>query len=308
MRIAVTGASGGLGSDLVRLAPHAHPLGRVDLDVTDPAAVARVLSAIAPDVVINCAAYTAVDAAETDEEAAAAVNAGGAAAIARTCAAIGARLIHVSTDYVFGGDADRPYEVDDPPAPRSAYGRTKLAGERAVRELLPGAGWVVRTSWLYGARGPNFVATMARLESERDHVDVVDDQHGSPTWTRDLAAGLLELAERTDGERTGAGRTGAGPPPGTYHATGGGRTTWYGLACAVFAELGADPSRVRPVPTSAHPRPAPRPGFSVLSDRSWRAAGLRPLRPWREALRTAFVEVGDDLRATMSPAPGEGGL
>jgi dTDP-4-dehydrorhamnose reductase len=287
VRLVVTGAGGQLGRDLVRLAPDAVALGRADLDVTDAAAVLRSLSELVPHTVVNCAAYTAVDAAETDEDSAMAVNAVAPGALAAACAKVGARLVHVSTDYVFPGTGDRPYEVDDDPAPGTVYGRSKLAGERAVRDALPAAGWVVRTSWLYGQSGRSFVTTMLRLEREQEVVEVVDDQHGSPTWSRDLAAGLLELA--------GAG--GAGVPPGVYHATGGGRTTWYGLARAVFEEIGADPSRVHPVPTSAHPRPAARPAFSVLSDRSWQQAGLTPLRPWRAALRAAFSEAGPALRA-----------
>jgi len=142
---------------------------------------------------------------------------------------------------------------------------------------------VVRTAWVYGASGGNFVRTMTRLEATRDTVDVVDDQRGSPTWSRDLAAGLLALVE-------------AGPPPGIYHCTNAGETTWYGLARAVFEELGADPARVRPTTTAAFTRPAPRPAYSVLSPAAWLAAGLPPTRPWRDALHAAFAEVGAALR------------
>jgi dTDP-4-dehydrorhamnose reductase len=196
-------------------------------------------------------------------------------------------LLHVSTDYVFPGDASSPYGTADPLGPRSVYGVTKAAGEQAV--LGSGAqAWVVRTSWVYGAHGGNFVKTMARLAASDDPVSVVDDQRGSPTWTRDLAAGLLELAEFV--------AAGKQPPP-VLHATGGGDTTWHEFARAVFTELGADPSRVRPSRTSDRPRPAPRPAYSVLSDAEWRAAGLTPLRPWREALTAAFAEDGDAFRA-----------
>ena len=198
--------------------------------------------------------------------------------------------MHVSTDYVFPGDGHAPYEPDDATGPRSAYGRTKLAGEQAVRALLPAGGYVVRTAWLYGAAGNNFVKTMARLEGERETVDVVDDQHGSPTWSADLAAGLADLVATR-------------PKPGVYHAANAGSTTWYGLARAVFEELGADPHRVRPTTTDAFPRPAPRPAYSVLSTRSWQAAGLRPLRPWREALRLALAQMRGHVPA-MAELPG----
>jgi len=166
--------------------------------------------------------------------------------------------------------------VDAAPAPKSAYGRTKLAGEVAVRELLPDAAFVVRTAWVYGAVGANFVKTMVRLAGERETVSVVDDQHGSPTWSRDLAQGLVTL-----------GRSGA--PAGTYHCTNGGDTTWFGFTRAIFEELGADPARVLPTTTDAFPRPAPRPAYSVLSDHAWTAAGLAPLPSWRAALAAAFA-------------------
>ena len=174
--------------------------------------------------------------------------------------------------------------MDAPTGPTSAYGRTKLAGERAVRELLPERSWVVRTAWVYGATGGNFVKTMARLEPVADTLDVVDDQRGSPTWSRDLAAGLLALVAAPAGRR------------GTYHCTNAGETTWYGLARAVFEELGADPERVRPTTTVAFARPAPRPAYSVLSAASWVGAGLPAPRPWRDALHAAFTAVGEALR------------
>jgi dTDP-4-dehydrorhamnose reductase len=197
-------------------------------------------------------------------------------------------LVHVSTDYVFAGDATAPYEVDAQVAPRSAYGRSKLAGERAVRELLPDASYVVRTAWVYGAAGGNFVKTVARLEHSRDTIEVVDDQHGSPTWSADLAGGLVALAR-------------SAAPPGVYHCTNGGATTWYGLTRAVFEELGADPDRVRPTSTDRFPRPAPRPAYSVLSSAGWVAAGLPALPDWRDALARAFAEVGPALRPGLLP-------
>ncbi|HEY3717562.1 MAG TPA: dTDP-4-dehydrorhamnose reductase [Jatrophihabitantaceae bacterium] len=274
----ITGAGGQLGSDLrsALAGEDVHAVGHAELDIADSTAVARLVEAFAPDVVVNAAAYTAVDAAESDEDAAYRVNATGPAVLAAALVGTKSRLVHVSTDYVFAGDADRPYEVDDPTGPTSAYGRTKLAGELAVRELLPDTSHVVRTAWVYGATGGNFVKTMARLERERDTVSVVDDQRGSPTWSADLAAALVEL-DRSQ------------VAPGTYHCTNTGDTTWFGLTRALFEELGADGARVLPTTTDAFPRPAPRPAYSVLSDRAWRAAGLTPMPHWRDALRAAFA-------------------
>ena len=247
-----------------------------ELDITDGAAVAQVVE---PGwAVVNCAAYTAVDAAESDEDAAAAVNELGAANVARACARAGARLVHVSTDYVFAGDATAPYEVDAPTAPATVYGRTKRAGEIAVHRALPSA-HVVRTAWVYSGAGSDFVATMRRLERERDTVDVVDDQIGSPTYAGDLAGGLLDLA---------ADATVTVP---TLHLTNSGQASWFELARAVFEGVGADPERVRPCSSAQFVRPAPRPAYSVLSSRSWETAGLSPLRPWREGLAEALRTV-----------------
>ncbi len=279
----VTGGNGQLGRAVTEQAIAAGHLvracGSADLDVTDSAAVQDAVAALVASaeraVVINCAAHTAVDAAESEPEKAAAVNTHAPGHLAESCAHHGARLVHVSTDYVFSGDATEPYRPGDPTGPRSVYGHTKLAGERAMLAALPSA-HVVRTAWVYGAHGANFVSTMLRLERERDTVRVVDDQQGSPTCASDLAAGLLELAARTD------------VPGGVLHATNAGATTWFGLAQAVFAEAGADPQRVQPCGTEEFPRPAPRPAFSVLSNEAWTAAGLNPLPPWREALHQAL--------------------
>ena len=283
----VTGARGQLGTDLVRALDGAEvtALGRAELDIADAPAVDETLQTWAAGgehlVVVNAVAYTDVDGAQADEDRAFAVNADGPAALAAACGQVGATLVHVSTDYVFAGDAETPYEVDSPTGPRSVYGASKLAGEQRIRAGLA-AHYVVRSAWVYGDVGRNFVKTMARLQVQRPTVDVVDDQRGSPTWSADLAAALVTLAR-------------SGAPFGTYHCTNGGETTWCGLARAVFAELGADPRRVRPCSTAQYPRPAPRPAYSVLSDRSWRAAGLPPLRPWRDALAAAFAEHGEAL-------------
>jgi dTDP-4-dehydrorhamnose reductase len=275
----ISGAGGMLGADLVAaLAARGEPVTGMDrgsLDVTAAAAVTDAVTRYRPDVVVNCAAWTAVDDAESAEEQALAVNAGGAANLAAACAGLGTRLIQVSTDYVFAGNAARPYAEGDIPAPRTAYGRTKLAGEQAVLSRLPGAGYVVRTAWLYGAHGPNFVRTMIRLEGQRPAVDVVDDQYGQPTWTADVAQQVIALVH-------------SAAAPGVYHATSSGQTTWHGLAREVFTLLGADPSRVRPIPSSALPRPAPRPAYSVLGHDSWAGPGIPPIGDWRAGLHRAF--------------------
>ena len=278
MRWLVTGAGGMLGHDVVAALDgrEVTALRRADLDVTDAAAVAAAVAG--HDVVVNCAAWTAVDDAETHEAEALKVNGDGPRVLARACADAGARLVHFSTDYVFDGSATTPYAEDAPLAPRSAYGRTKAAGETAVREELPDAHWLVRVAWLYGEHGPNFVRTMARLERERETVDVVDDQHGQPTWTRDVAAQVLAMVD-------------AGAPAGTYHATSTGSTTWWGLARAVFAGVGADPERVRRTTSEAFVRPAPRPAYSVLGHDAWAAAGLPLLPPWDESLSRALKEL-----------------
>jgi dTDP-4-dehydrorhamnose reductase len=258
---------------------------RASLDVTDAAAVTDAIARCRADVVVNCAAWTAVDDAEAAEEQALAVNAGGAANLAASCMALGARLVQVSTDYVFAGDAGRPYAEDDVPAPRTAYGRTKLAGERAVLDRLPESGFVVRTAWLYGAHGPSFVGTMIKLEDQRPTVDVVDDQHGQPTWTVDVARQIVALVHST-------------AAPGIYHATSGGQTTWFGLAREIFTLLGADPARVRPIPSSALSRAAPRPAYSVLGHSAWAGPRVPPIGQWRTALRRAFPELVAAQRAS----------
>ena len=287
----VAGVGGMLGTDLVAaLAARGESvtgLDRASLDVTDAGAVSDAIAGGRPDVVVNCAAWTAVDDAEAAEEQALAVNAGGAARLAAGCAAAGARMVQVSTDYVFagdvvtgdpgrsGGDVGRPYAEDDGPAPRTAYGRTKLAGERAVLDRLPGSGYIVRTAWLYGAHGGNFVRTMIKLEDQRPTVDVVDDQHGQPTWTADVASQIIALIH-------------AGAPAGIYHATCAGQTTWFGLAREIFGLLSADPQRVSAIPSTELDRPAPRPAYSVLAHGAWAAAGLPAPEDWRIALRRDF--------------------
>src|SRR5499427_1490345 len=275
----VTGAGGMLGQDMVtcleRAGETALALTRRDLDITDQAAVTPTVLGCRPDFVVNCAAWTAVDEAETHEDEALEVNGRGARLVAAACAEGDARLIHISTDYVFAGDARAPYGEHDRCGPRTAYGRTKLAGERAVAELLPGSGYIVRAAWLYGAHGPNFVRTMMRLERDGGVVDVVDDQHGQPTWAMDVAGHVIALAR-------------SGAPAGVYHATSAGETTWFGFAREIFRLLGADTARVRPVASGAYPRPAPRPAYSVLGHGTWANAGLTPIPGWRSRLHQGF--------------------
>ena len=247
-----------------------------DFDMTDEGACRSLVDDVRPDVLLNAAAYTAVDAAEDNEPLADAINHLGPGYLARAFARHDGRFIHVSTDYVFAGDADRPYEVHDTPDPQGVYGRTKLAGEQVVREALPDRSHVVRTAWLYGGPSPNFVDTMRRLERERETVTVVADQIGSPTWVGDLAAGVLELAA-------------ADVPAGVLHYVNAGQASWCDLARAVFELVGADPERVRPCTTEEYPVKARRPAWSVLSTAAWTQAGLTAPRPWRDALTEALA-------------------
>ena len=271
MRWLITGAGGMLGRDLCAVLAEAGETdvvaaGRADLDITDAAAVRSAVDGA--DVVVNAAAWTNVDGAETDEPAATAVN---GYAVRNLAEAAGKRLIQVSTDYVFDGAAGVPYEPTDQTTPRSVYGQSKLDGELAVLQTLPDASHVVRTAWVYGGPGANFVDTMRRLERQRHTVEVVDDQVGSPTWVRDLAAALVVLG-RSD------------VPPGVLHYVNSGRASWCELAREVFRLVGADPARVHAVDTAASRRPAPRPVWSVLSTASWTNSGLPAPRPWPEAL------------------------
>ena len=252
MRVLVCGAGGMLGRDVVEAAERggheAIALGHSELDVTNADGVGAALEEAAPDAVVNCAAYTNVDGAEAEPDEALLVNGTGAGNVARAAAAAGARALYVSSDYVFDGRKPSPYVESDPPAPLSAYGRSKLAGERETLAADPGH-LVVRSSWLFGAGGRNFVDTMLRLGDERDEVAVVDDQVGCPTFTGHLAAALLALLEQ------GA--------MGTRHAAAAGSCSWRDLAIEAFRRAGVD-CTVRPATTEELARPAPRPAYSVL--------------------------------------------
>jgi len=281
MRVLVTGAGGMLGQDVVTVfRERGHEVTaatRADLDVLDTAVLARVVPG--HDVVINCAAYTAVDAAETDHEAAADLNAVAPGYIGAACSKAGARLVQVSTDYVFAGDASEPYPEDAPVAPKSVYGRTKAQGEgtarRACRDTL-----VVRTAWLYGAGGPCFPKTILKLALERGTVSVVDDQVGQPTWTVDVARVIADLLE-------------VGAPAGTYHATSSGSTSWYGFTREVVGSAGLHRDVVSATTSAAFVRPAPRPAWSVLGHRTLEAAGVRPIAPWSARWHAASRSVLD---------------
>jgi dTDP-4-dehydrorhamnose reductase len=277
MKWAVLGHAGMLGQDLMLGLSDRDVLGfdRAEFDITNIESVRSILSDF--DVVVNCAAWTAVDDAEVNEAAALAINGTGPANVAQVCSEIGAKLVHISTDYVFSGDADVPYAENEITQPKSAYGRTKLAGENAVREFLPKEHYIVRTAWLYGKYGPNFIKTMINLEKTKDAISVVADQIGQPTWTKDLVAQIISMID-------------AEIPSGTYHATSSGQTSWFGLTQRIFQLLGTDPNRVLPTDSAAFPRPAPRPAYSVLGHEKWAQVGLNPIRDWNDALTAAFAE------------------
>jgi dTDP-4-dehydrorhamnose reductase len=273
-RYLITGAGGMLGTDLQKALAgrEVTALTRSDLDVTNldavPAAVAG------HDVVINASAYTKVDDAETHEAEAHAVNATGAQNLAIAASEAGARLVQISTDYVFDGSADSPYDEKTPLHPISAYGRTKADGERLAVEANPDGTYIVRTAWLYGANGGNFARTMLRLAETHDTVSVITDQLGQPTWTADLAAQVVALLD-------------AEAAPGVYHGTNSGEATWFDFAREVFRLAGLDPERVLPTTSDKFVRPAPRPDYSVLGHGAWQRAGIPSMRDWREALAAA---------------------
>jgi dTDP-4-dehydrorhamnose reductase len=267
-----------LGQEIsLLLRQHGHEviaLGRDELDVTNSAAVRERIGRLRPGVVVNCAAWTAVDAAEDEEAQALLVNGTAVAHLASACLPCGARLVQVSTDYVFGAREQQSYSEDDKPAPLNAYGRTKLAGEAAVLRM-PSGGYVVRTAWLYGAYGRNFARTMIGQARTGSAVRVVNDQRGQPTWTLDVADRIIALTQ-------------AGAPPGIYHATSSGAATWYEFAREIYRLTGTDPDLVSPVTSDAYPRPAARPRCAVLGHDAWTRAGLAPIGNWADSLVLAL--------------------
>jgi dTDP-4-dehydrorhamnose reductase len=286
--VLVFGGGGQVGFDLARARWPAgfavRPLARAEADITDPAAVAAAFRAEEPGLAINLAAYTAVDRAESEPERAWAVNCTGASNLARACAERGVPLVQLSTDYVFDGTRSEPYREDDPVNPLGVYGASKEAGERAVREALD-AHVILRTQWVYGVHGANFVKTMLRLGREREVLRVVADQRGSPTAAADIAAALVALAERI---AAGSGNW------GTYHYAGSGVTSWHGFAEAIFdlaaPRLGRRP-RVERVATADYPTPARRPLNGVLDcGKIAHDFRIRP-PPWRESLAAMLDEL-----------------
>lgn len=281
MRWLITGARGMLGLDLVEVLTGAgHEVtawDRQELDITDAGAVAREVAALAPQVIVNCAAWTAVDDAEAREGDAFTLNAVAPSLLARAAGTAGARLVQISTDYVFDGAASSPYEENAALDPQSAYGRTKGAGEWAVRAETSDY-LIVRTAWLYGRNGKCFPRTMAGLAATRDELTVVSDQVGSPTWTRDLAELILRLVL-------------AQAPSGTYHGTSGGSASWFEFAQAVVESVGKKADMVRPVSSEAFSQVAKRPAYSVLGHGAFAAAGVEPIGDWRERWASASETV-----------------
>lgn len=283
MRVLITGANGQLGHDLVGAFgdDDVVPLARTELDITDEAAVMAAVRDHEPDLVVHAAAFTAVDRCETEPERAWQVNAAGSWWVARACAQADAAMVYVSTDYVFNGRLGRPYTEFDQTDPQGVYGRTKEAGEQLVRQTLA-RHYIVRTSWVQGAHGGNFVKTMLRLAAERDALSVVDDQVGSPTFTFDLAPAIRALAV--------SGRH------GTYHLTNSGHCTWFEFAHAAFTQAGialGPELELSPTDTATFGAPAPRPAYSVLDNLQARMTGLEPLPHWRDSLSQLLAALGE---------------
>lgn len=271
MKVLVTGASGQLGTDVVTELRDRHEVigcGHTDLDITDAAAVTVCVATVLPDVIVNCAAWTAVDACEGDPERADRVNGAGPANLVAAAGPIGARIVHMSTDYVFDGSKPTPYVETDEPNPASAYGRSKLLGEHAMRPEDA----ILRTAWVMGPHGNNILKTVLRLLEGDGELHFVDDQHGCPTFTGDLATAVGWFVDEDH--------------PGLFHVTNAGPTSWYELACEISEVAGHDAGRVHAIATADldPPRPAPRPANSVLENAELRAAGLPLLRDHRAAL------------------------
>ncbi len=281
MKVLVTGVKGQLGYDVVNeLTARGHEAIGVDvqdMDITDAEAVDRVIKAAAPDAVIHCAAYTAVDAAEDNEEICRRVNAGGTQNIANVCKELDIKMIYISTDYVFNGEGERPWEPDDRREPVSVYGQTKYEGELAVQNTLEKY-FIVRIAWVFGINGKNFVKTMLKLAETHDTLRVVDDQFGSPTYTFDLSKLLVDMIETEK--------------YGVYHATNEGICSWYEFACAIFKEAGlGDKITVNPVSTAEYGAKASRPANSRMSKEKLTQNGFKKLPPWQDALKRYVAEL-----------------
>lgn len=280
MKILVTGANGQLGQDLMRLLKDSFELygfDRNDMDITDLDQCKQVMERIRPDVVIHAAAHTAVDMAESEPDAAYKVNAVGSRNVAVAANLVGSKVCYISTDYVFDGLGNKPYNEYDNTNPTGIYGKSKRAGEIAVQTLCDRY-FIVRTSWVYGVHGNNFVKTMLKLGKEKDQLKVVHDQIGSPTYTVDLSAFLAELIQTEK--------------YGIYHASNTGVCSWYEFAQAIFEESGID-ILLEPCTTKEFPRPAPRPKYSVMDHMSIRTNGFTDLPHWRKALQSFLKELGD---------------
>jgi dTDP-4-dehydrorhamnose reductase len=279
MLVLVTGIGGQLGFDVVKeLTVKGHEavgVDRTELDITDELAVTAYIQNLKPEAIIHCAAYTNVDAAETDQEGAYKVNALGTKYLAEAAKLVDAKMVYVSTDYVFDGAGTEPYEVDHPTKPLGVYGETKLVGEKLLQESLEKY-FIVRTAWVYGINGNNFVKTMLKLGQERKELGVVYDQVGSPTYTVDLAKFLVELI---DSEKYGV-----------YHASNEGVCSWHEFAVEIFKQAGMD-VKVNPLTSEEFPRPAARPQYSVLSKKKIIEEGFTPLRDWKEALKEYLKEL-----------------
>lgn len=251
----------------------------VRLDVCDAGAVEELVARVKPDYVVNCTAYTNVDGAEDDAEACRLLNVDGVRNLAEACSRHGARLIHVSTDYVFDGTGSRPYIETDPTNPVSVYGRTKLEGERQVERILPGQSVILRTAWLYSVYGRNFVKTMLRLGAERDEIGVVADQRGTPTYAPVLAEAVLRVMDSVEWH------------PGLYHFTGKGQTTWYDFTREIFRIAGVGNCAVKPLTTEQYPTKASRPAYSALDTGKFERVFGMEIPGWEDSLRRFFVDI-----------------
>lgn len=315
MRILLTGKNGQVGAELARFLPRMGVViafDRQQLDLSKPDQIRRAIREVRPQIIVNAAAYTAVDQAETDEAAARTINADAPGILAEEAKKIGAGLVHYSTDYVFDGSKTSPYEENDPPNPLSVYGRTKLAGEQAIRDAgVPHL--IFRTAWVYGTRGRNFLLTILRLATQREELKIVHDQAGAPTWCREIARATTSILERQSGSDPNS--FSLAPATGTYHMTASGITTWYEFAQAILEEasqaaqdipwLAAATSgrpmivhRIVPITTTEYPTPARRPAYSVLSNSRLRTLWGFQLPLWRAQLHSAFRD--EELSTPLS--------